>query len=120
MCIRKYRSAPGQTIEIGRLDLGMPAQATDPVVEVIGRDEKDIRLPLSDSGRPGKRSARHQDEGEDTESSHQKSFLQTQIGHDRVDDSHRFLPVGLSRERLRRERELSVDFHFVVMEVDDE
>jgi len=35
----------GQSIQIRGLGLGVPAEATDPVVEVVDRDEQYVRAP---------------------------------------------------------------------------
>jgi len=45
--IGEQRPGAGEPVEIGRLDVRMPAQATDPVIEIIYGDEQDILLLLS-------------------------------------------------------------------------
>ena len=42
MSIREQHAARCQTIDIRRLCLRMPAQASGPVIEVVNRDEQDV------------------------------------------------------------------------------
>lgn len=44
MCIRKQHPARRQAVDVGRPRLGMPTQATDPVIQVIHGDEQDVGL----------------------------------------------------------------------------
>lgn len=45
MRICKQNAAGGQAIEVGRLRLGMPAETTDPVIQVVDRNEQHVWLP---------------------------------------------------------------------------
>ena len=52
MGIVKENTGCGQAVKVRGPGLGMPAQATDPIVQVIHRDEKNVGFPAPvDDGR---------------------------------------------------------------------
>ena len=50
MGIVKENTGGGQAVQIRGPGLGMPAQTTDPIVQIIHRDEKDVwfSIPVDD------------------------------------------------------------------------
>ncbi len=51
MPIGKQRAHLGQAVEVGCLGLGVSAEATDPVVQVVDGDKQDVRLFLGPEGK---------------------------------------------------------------------
>ena len=45
MGIVKENAGGGQAVQIRGSGLGMPAQATDPIVQVVHRDEENVGVP---------------------------------------------------------------------------
>ena len=46
MSVQEYGAPRRKTIDVRRLDLRVPAQATDPVILVINRDEQNVWVLL--------------------------------------------------------------------------
>ena len=42
MGIREQRAPGGEAIDVGGLRLGMTAEATDPVIQIVDGDEQDV------------------------------------------------------------------------------
>ena len=51
MSIGKQGAHVGQAVDVGCLGLGVSAEATDPVVQVVDGDKQDVRLPLGPEGK---------------------------------------------------------------------
>ena len=47
MRIGKGHTAGGQRVDVRRLDLRMPAITTEPVIQIVDRDEQDIRFVIA-------------------------------------------------------------------------
>lgn len=47
MSIREQSAHRGQTVEIGGLGLGVASETADPIIQIVYRDEQDIRLSWS-------------------------------------------------------------------------
>ena len=64
MRIRKRDAAPRQPIEVRRLHLRMPAEGSDPVVQIVYDDDKDVR-PLRVRAQQGSRHEKRRQERKD-------------------------------------------------------
>jgi len=51
MSIGKQGAHVSQAVDVGCLGLGVSAEATDPVVQVVDGDKQDVRLPLGPEGK---------------------------------------------------------------------
>ena len=51
MPIGKKGAHPGQAVDVGGFRLGVPAEATDPIIQIVDRKEQDVWLFLSPEGK---------------------------------------------------------------------
>ena len=49
--VRKEHAPAREPIEVGRLDIGMAAQAADPIVQIVNRYKEHVRFALGRLGR---------------------------------------------------------------------
>ena len=46
MSVGKQGAHLGQPVDVGGLGLGVTAEATDPIIQIVDREEQDVRLIL--------------------------------------------------------------------------
>ena len=46
MSVGEQRPAPSQAVDVRRPRLRVPTQASNPIVQVVDRDEQDVRPPI--------------------------------------------------------------------------
>ena len=51
MPIGKQGAHLGQSVDVGGLRLGVPAKATDPIIQIVDRDQQDVWLILGPEGK---------------------------------------------------------------------
>ncbi len=76
MCVREQHAAGRQPIDVRRPCLRMPAQATDPVIEIVDRDEQHVRLV----GREGREFWRQNPEQTDRDAAQQAGHGTSKVG----------------------------------------
>ena len=51
MPIGKKGAHPGEAVDVGGFRLGEPAEATDPIIQIVDRDQQDVWLILGSEGK---------------------------------------------------------------------
>ena len=51
MSVREQHAIPCQCVDVGRLRLGVTSEAANPIIEVVNRNEQDVRLVARESRR---------------------------------------------------------------------
>ena len=57
MSVRKQHPACSKTVKIWRLGLRVTAEAANPIIQVVYRDEQDVRLAFAETSRTSSRDA---------------------------------------------------------------